>query len=325
MVNSGDTVIESFVSEGEWTPLREAAVGEDGTIPVKVIGPGWSVNGNYYSESMLRRDVARYKAGTKNFWNHPGPVAEREHPGGDLGALASKFAVNACYLAEGEEGAFDGPGIYTRARPYSAYRDRIVEMAEDIGMSHRAKAKRRMGEAEGRRGWLVEGITKVISVDYVATPAAGGAVLAEAEETDHMDDTTIEEQVAAAVAPLNEQIATLESERDALREEVAGLRAEKTTTAAAAILTEALGASTLPEPAKARLAASLAFAGGEFDADAYRATVTEAIETEAAYVASIAPVAEATARAPAQTGVPVTEGGTGDAAYNELRAIRPRR
>lgn len=294
MVNSGGTLTEAFISEGDWTPLGEAAVGDDGTISVKIIGPGWSRNGRYYSESLLREGAGRYTAGTKDFWNHPGNAKLKEQPSGDLNELASVLIEDARYLDEGDEGAFKGAGLYARVRPFGDYRDRIVEMAPWIGMSHRVNGKQKMGEAEGRRGMLVESIDDVVSVDYVATPAAGGAVMAEAE-TEEIEDMTesIEEQVAAAVAPLNEaiaakdvEIATLTEQRDALKAELGATKNAAILAEAAAIRTEELAKSALPDAAKERIA--VAVVGESFDATAYRTAVVEAIATEAAYVAAVA-------------------------------------
>jgi len=322
MVNSTGTFSE-FVSEGDWTPLGEAVVGEDGTIPIKIIGPGWSLNGRYYSEKFLREAAALYTAGTKDFWNHPGPVQLREQPSGDLNALAAVLSEDARYLDEGDEGAFDGSGLYARVKPVGQYRDRIVELAPFIGVSHRVVGRQKMGEAEGRRGMLVESINRVISVDFVATPAAGGAVMAEAEE-EHEDMTeNLEEAVAAAVAPLNEAIATKDATIATLTEQVGALTAELGTVKQAAVIAEAaairsdeLAKSALPDAAKARVDVPI---GESFDADAYRAAIVEAIATEAAYIASVM-----AAKPVDGTGVSIAEGDGALAIVRELRAATGR-
>lgn len=325
MVNSGGTLTEAFISEGDWTPLGEAAVGDDGTISVKIIGPGWSRNGRYYSESLLREGAKRYTAGTKDFWNHPGNAKLKEQPSGDLNELASVLVEDARYLDEGDEGAFKGAGLYARVRPFGDYRDRIVEMAPWIGMSHRVNGKQKMGEAEGRRGMLVESIDGVVSVDYVATPAAGGAVMAEAEEEEREDMTeSLEEAVAAAVAPLQEAIsakdaviATLTEQRDALKAELGATKNAAILAEAAAIRTEELGKSTLAGPAKARVKVEVV--AESFDAAAYRKEIVEAIATEAAYVAAVS------ATKPADgTGVSIAEGDGALAIVRELRAATGR-
>lgn len=327
MVNSTGTLTEAFVSEGDWTPLGEAVVGDDGTIAVKIIGPGWSRNGRYYSESLLRECAGRYTAGTKDFWNHPGNAKLKEQPSGDLNELASVMVEDARYLDEADEGAFKGAGLYTRVRPFGDYRDRIVEMAPWIGMSHRVNGKQKPGEAEGRRGMLVESIDDVVSVDYVATPAAGGAVLAEAEtEVEEREDMTenLEEAVAAAVAPLNEAIATKDATIATLTEQVGALTAELGTVKQAAVIAEAaairsdeLAKSALPDAAKARVKVEVV--AESFDAAAYRKEIVEAIATEAAYIAAVS------ATKPADgTGVSIAEGDGALAIVRELRAATGR-
>lgn len=326
MVNSTGTFSE-FVSDGDWTPLGEAVVGEDGTIPIKIIGPGWSLNGRHYSEKFLREAAALYTAGTKDFWNHPGPVQLREQPSGDLNALAAVLSEDARYLDEGDEGAFDGSGLYARVKPVGQYRDRIVELAPFIGVSHRVVGRQKMGEAEGRRGMLVESINRVISVDFVATPAAGGAVLAEAEtEVEEREDMTenLEEAVAAAVAPLNEAIATKDATIATLTEQVGALTAELGTVKQAAVIAEAaairsdeLAKSALPDAAKARVDTPVV--AESFDADAYRKQIAESIATEAAYIASVM-----AAKPVDGTGVSIAEGDGALAIVRELRAATGR-
>jgi hypothetical protein len=69
-----------FLSTGDWEPLGEATLADDGTFPVKVIAPGTSKNGRHYSEELLVRRAGVYRAGTHMYWNHAGPLAERDQP-----------------------------------------------------------------------------------------------------------------------------------------------------------------------------------------------------------------------------------------------------
>lgn len=338
MVNS-DGSVTTFVSD-DWVPLSEAVVADDGTIPVCIVQKGWSKNGRYYPEEVLRAAAPLYRAGTHNLWNHPGPSALREQPNVDLNAIASVLVEGARYLAEGDPGAFKGPGLYARVRPISAYRDRILELAETIGLSHRINARTRPGEAEGRKGRIVTeildpdrhpGIPK-ITVDWVAYPAAGGAPLVE-EETESMTSEEISEQVAAAVKeavdPLNEQIAAKDAEIKRLTEEVAGLRREQAVAAATAILREELEKAGLPEAAAKRLEKTLAPQGDE-DPEEYRKTVAAAADDEKAYIAAVAPAPEDAANeeqtppAAPNPGVRVQEGEGYLALVRELRAATGR-
>ena len=309
----------TFVSTGDWVPLTEAAIGDDGTIPICIINTGWSLNGRHYSEDVLRAAAPLYKTGTHNYWNHPGPNALKEQPTGDLNAIASVFTEDARYLAEGDEGAFNGPGLYTRVRPVSAYAERIRELAGVIGLSHRVLGRQVRGVAEGRSGAIVQeifdpakapGRIPPISVDWVAHPAAGGAALVESEIIDTMTDEEFQERVDTAVteatAPLNEQITAKDAEIATLKEELETLRRESAVAIATVVLREELANSGLPEAAAKRVEASHTFTEGAFDTETYRGAVKTAVDTEKAYIEAIA--GPRTQAPPPNPGVPMPEG-----------------
>lgn len=158
---------------GDVIPLREGAVGQDGTAHLKLIAPGWGSSG-FYSAAVLERDgPAIFKAGTKNFWNHQTDAEEAARPEGDLRDLASVLTEDARYDVNGAA----GPGLYAKAKVFEEFRQPVDDLAKHIGMSIRATGTAKEGTAEGRKGPIIEKLTSGISVDYVTTPGAGGKIL----------------------------------------------------------------------------------------------------------------------------------------------------
>jgi hypothetical protein len=172
-MGAGCAVVEALDITGDVIPLREGAVGQDGTAHLKLIAPGWGSSG-YYSPALLERDGPKvFKQGTKSFWNHQTDAEESARPEGDLRDLASVLTEDARYEANGPA----GPGLYARAKVFEQYRQPVDDLAKHIGMSIRAAGKAKEGSAEGRKGPIIQELTRGISVDYVTTPGAGGKIL----------------------------------------------------------------------------------------------------------------------------------------------------
>lgn len=157
----------------QFTPLCERAVRPDGTIGIKIIGPGWGSSG-YYGRPVLERDVPRvFPPGTQMFWNHDTPTEEMERPEGDLSRLAAVTVSSPIWLDNGPK----GPGMYADARPFAGYAEAIDEIGEHIGVSIRALGRQTLGEAEGKQGRIIQELVAGKSVDFVTVPGAGGAIL----------------------------------------------------------------------------------------------------------------------------------------------------
>lgn len=145
----------------------------DGTIGIKIIGPGWGSSG-YYGREILTRDIPRvFPAGTQMFWNHATATEEAERPEGDLNNLAGVTVSSPYWLESGPA----GPGMYADARPFGNYAGAIDEIGEHIGVSIRALGRHSAGEAEGRQGRIIQELVAGKSVDFVTVPGAGGAVV----------------------------------------------------------------------------------------------------------------------------------------------------
>jgi hypothetical protein len=159
---------------GDMVPLREGAVGQDGTAYLKLISPGRGTSG-YYPAEVLERDGPKvFPAGTKNFWNHQTDAEEAARPEGDLRDLASVLTEDAHFEHNGPT----GPGLYAKAKVFEQFRQPVDDLAKHIGMSIRASGKAREGTApDGKRGQIIQALTRGQSVDYVTTPGAGGQIL----------------------------------------------------------------------------------------------------------------------------------------------------
>lgn len=99
---------------GEFIALQERAVADDGTVPVRLIAPGWGTSG-YYPVEVLKRDgPVVFHRGTKMLWDHPTAVEEAAWPEGSLDRLASELIEDARYESDHP----GGPGLYARAKVF---------------------------------------------------------------------------------------------------------------------------------------------------------------------------------------------------------------
>jgi len=154
-------------------PLIESKTDQNGTIPVKIIDAGWGSSGYYSREVLQQAANARvYPAGLQMYWNHPSRIEERDRPERDLRDLAAVLTEDARW----DENGSKGPGVYSRAKVFSAYRDAVAEMGPYIGISHYVWGKSKPGEAEGQKGDIITQITAARSVDFVTVPGRGGAI-----------------------------------------------------------------------------------------------------------------------------------------------------
>lgn len=222
-------VDESAVLEivGDVIPLREGAVGQDGTAYLKLIQPGWGSCG-YYPADVIERDGPRiFKTGTKNFWNHQTIAEESARPEGDLRDLASVLTEDAHYEANGPAGA----GLYAKANVFEQFRAPVDSLAKHIGMSIRASGVAKEGKApDGKLGKIIEKLTHGLSVDYVTTPGAGGQILqlfeaargrvAQPQPPVVKESLTTQENEmdAAALQKLQESVTALAADNRKLRE-----------------------------------------------------------------------------------------------------------
>jgi hypothetical protein len=163
----------AVVLDGPPCELVEA-LRRDGTVPIKLIAPGWSANGRYYGADVLERDGATaFPKGTHMYWDHPSASEESDRPERSLRDLAGVLTGDARYRVNGPS----GPGLYADAQIMSDYQAAVADLAPHIGVSIRAEGAVAYGETGGRSGQIVQSITRGRSADFVTTPAAGGRVI----------------------------------------------------------------------------------------------------------------------------------------------------
>jgi len=268
---------------GDVVQLLEKAVGDDGTVPIKIIQPGWGASG-YYPAAVLERDGPKvFAAGTKQFWDHATLTEDLEQPERSLRDLAAVLVSDARYEADGPS----GPGLYAEAKVFSEFAPVLEELAPYIGVSIASLAMASQGEAEGKRGVIVERLIPdpLNSIDYVTTPGAGGQVLQLFEAARQRQQTSRNQEVG-----MDPTIEELKKRREAEK-----LRADRLEEAlilrdAKDLVRVKLAAVTaVPDVTKARLARTLVanppVKDGKLDGEALGKAVDEAVAQEAEYLA----------------------------------------
>lgn len=137
------------------------------TFRARLISPGWGSSG-YYSPDVLKAAAGLYRAGLKMFANHPTATERKELPERDVSKIAGYLVTDGVYESHPH------PGIYASVKILPKYQDLVRHGKNVIGLSHFADGTTRIGEAEGKRGTIIEQINQVHSVDIVTTPGRGG-------------------------------------------------------------------------------------------------------------------------------------------------------
>lgn len=280
---------------GDACDLVEAAVRRDGTIPIKIIQPGWGSSG-YYPADVLERDGARiFQRGTHMYWDHPSQREEAERPERELDDLAAVLVSDARWDANGPKGA----GLYADAKVMEHYQGKVNELAEHIGVSIRAFGTAKQGEAEGKSGPIITALTAGRSVDFVTAAGAGGEIITmfesarkaravkESTSNSGVTNQSLQED-AMDLKDLQEANATLQMQLD--EQKAANARALEALMLREAkdVVVAALGTIDLPAVTKTRLAESLAKSApvkeGQLDKEAFEAKITEAVKAEVKYL-----------------------------------------
>jgi hypothetical protein len=274
---AADAPDASIVQESV-VPLTEAAKGGKGLI--KVIDAGWGTSG-YYGQDVLARDAAAaFPAGTKMYWDHPSLDEAKSRPERSLRDLAAETTGPARWMTDGP----DGPGVYAPAAVFSAYRPALEELKDSIGVSIRASAHVRPGEADGRRGPIIERLlpAPTNSVDFVTIPGRGGRVAALFEAARGRNDIPMEgDDVTEELKAAQEAVAAAEA-RAARAEAAAAMLAAR------ALATETLAGSGLADAARdvviERVTANPPMTDGALDREAFVALVKAEADKEQAYI-----------------------------------------
>ncbi|MDQ0756082.1 hypothetical protein [Arthrobacter sp. B3I4] len=141
-----------------------------GKLLIQLITPGWGSSG-YYSPALLEQAAADkvFAKGTQMHIDHMSSRERHEQPAGSVKTLAAVLT---------EDAVWDGERLVAEAMLGSQYRDVITEFAEYIGTSIAAGAEVTIGEAEGRKGTIVEKLypDALNRVDFVTVAGRGGKV-----------------------------------------------------------------------------------------------------------------------------------------------------
>jgi len=167
-----DEVLEELYLGSDAVDLVEKRIESDGVVPIKIIQPGWGASGYYPAEVLAKDGPKAFKAGTHMYLDHP--TAQQEGSARSVRDLAGVIVSEPKYDESGKA----GPGLYARAKVLPQYQEAISALAPYIGVSIRAHGTFRPGEADGRKGKIIERIDAGESVDFVTQPGAGGKVLA---------------------------------------------------------------------------------------------------------------------------------------------------
>lgn len=267
---------------GDFVPLVEKAVRADGTVPIRVIAPGWGASG-YYSPTVLERDGPNvFTKGLHMHLDHPTSKEESERPERSVKDLAAVLVDNAKWNPQG----LAGPGLYADAKVFEPYQSAINELAPHIGVSIRAIGKATHGEAEGRKGNIIEGITAAKSIDFVTAAGAGGEILQLFEAARGRIQNQQEVEVMDA-----EELKALQEAKEAVEAENARLKEILLLREAQDVVRDALAKVEMPDLTRARLADGLAknppVAEGKLDTEELLARIQEAAKTELEYLAKV--------------------------------------
>ncbi len=288
----------------EFVPLVEGTLRRDGTVPVKLIQPGWGSSGFYPAEVLERDGPVVFPAGTKMYWNHPTLSEEAERPEGDLRNLAAELVSGARWEAAGAA----GPGLYADAKVFGPYQAAVEELAPHIGVSIRAAGRAVAGEVDGRTGRIVQQLVNARSVDFVTEPGAGGQIISmfeaarrgvgrgargESAPSASTDNGALQAQEAIQMEELQAQLAEAQQQIEELRTANARLAEALVLRDAHALAGEVLAEANLPDVTRRRLLGQVATnppvgEDGQLDALALRQRVQEAITAEQQYLAEAA-------------------------------------
>lgn len=153
--------------------LLEATPGQTAARrTIQIITPGWGSSG-YYSPEVLQEAASNrvIPAGTHMYFNHASASEREDRPERDVRDIAAVLV---------EDARWDGARLIGDADILGPHAELIEALAPYIGVSISGSATDvSVGEAEGRRGQIIEGLAEVQSVDFVTHAGRGGMVLLE--------------------------------------------------------------------------------------------------------------------------------------------------
>lgn len=151
---------------------------------VKVIESGWGSSGYYGADMLKEYGPQVFKAGTKVFMNHPSAGESTDRPERDIHQLAGKLVSDAVFNEADKS-------LYADVKFYAHYAPIIKEMAGDVGLSIHALGNATIGEADGRKGPIIESLVEdpLTSVDVVTVAGAGGKFISLLESYTRIEES----------------------------------------------------------------------------------------------------------------------------------------
>jgi len=283
----------------------------DGTVRVRIIGPGQGSSA-YYEADQLKRDMGVFPKGTQVFLDHPGKREESDRPERSIRDLCAVSVSDPVW----EESGPKGPGPYTDVRVFKPYQPLIEEVGGDIGISIRAAGSVVTKKIAGESVRVAEKFTSG-GFDFVTKSGAGGAVVpitesarpgiaefVEAFLADHPQESESSESARAQFIEwatgsheqeedmeLKVELEQVKAENAALKEAKAQLEKQAVLSEAAEVVNEAIIADKmLADVTRARIRGQFKDVSplkeGKLDKDALKAAVAEAIKAEKVYIES---------------------------------------
>ena len=155
-------------------PAVDAEAAKSGRLLIEIISPGWGSSG-HYSPKVLENAVAEkvWAKGTHVYLDHPTESETYARPARTVKDLVAKLAEDARRDEQGR--------VVAEMQVFKPYRPLLTDpdFTEAVGMSIRAVAESRIGEAEGRKGQIVTRLIpdRLNSVDVVTHAGRGGRIL----------------------------------------------------------------------------------------------------------------------------------------------------
>jgi hypothetical protein len=201
--------------------------------------------------------------------------------------------------ARWEANGVAGPGLYANAKVFEGYQAPVNQMAPHIGVSIRASGRAAQGEAEGRRGSIIQQIAAAKSIDFVTRPGAGGQILQMFEAARSgppvkiVPSVPVGEAKKEAGVEIEKQLQEAQERLTKLEQENARLQEGLLLRDARAVAQVEMAKSSLPAVTQARLLETLAAKpalgqDGQLDRTAYVAQIGEAVKAEADYLTRVA-------------------------------------
>jgi len=147
----------------------------NGIFDVCIIKSGWGSSG-YYSPQLLEAATTAqtFRPGRPSFANHP--TEEEFANGRDITKIMGRL-ISEPEVRESEDG--EGVELWAQMKVNEKWIDFVEEYKDTIGLSIFASGEVSEGEAEGRKGYIVESFDPndpYTSVDFVVAAGAGGKV-----------------------------------------------------------------------------------------------------------------------------------------------------